>query len=81
MRQKFFGDFALLRRPHISHRVLAFFYGQCMVTLQEFFGLNGVVGEGLGGSIDGGETAADDDHWQAYLHIGNRVRLCGAGEL
>ena len=81
MCQEFFGDFAFLRSPCVAHRILVFFRCQRLVALQEFLRLDGVVRERLGGGVDGGETAADDDHRQAHLHVGDGIGLGGAGEL
>ena len=81
MRQKLFGDFALFRAPRFAHRVFALFLCERLVALQKFLCLNRVIGQRFGGGIDCGQAAANHHHWQAYLHVGNRIRFCRAGQL
>ena len=61
--------------PFVAHRVLADFGGENVETRQEFFHLHQVIGERLGGGVDGGQAAADHHHRQAQLQIGGESAL------
>ena len=52
-----------------------------LVARQQFFDLDRIVGHELRRRIDRGQTATDDAGRQAYLQIGQRRPLRGAGQL
>ena len=64
-----------------SHGVLAVLFDQGLVTAEDLLNLHRVVGDELGGGIDGGESAADDARRQAHLQVGHGGFLGSPGKL
>ncbi len=54
---------------------------QDLVAIEDLLHLHRVVGEQLGGGIDGGQAPADDAGGQAHLQVGHGRALGGAGKL
>ena len=77
--QELLGNLALLGIPAIAHGVLADALAQALVALQKLLHLHHVVGEGLGGRVDGSQASADHHHGKPHLHIGDGVRFRRAG--
>ena len=81
MLDEFGGDLALRRCPLRAHRLLAALGDEDLVTRQELFDLERIIGQRLGRRVDRGQTAADHDDRQAHGQIGDAVGLGRAGQL
>ena len=81
MVEELLRDLGLLEAPRRFHRIAALLFLQRFVTREELLHLHRVVRERLGCRVDGGQPAADHDHRQAHLHVGDRVALGRPGEL
>ncbi len=81
VRQVFERDIAFVVGPFRLDTLASAFGDQRVVARDEFLDLHRVVRQRLGGGIDRGQAAADDDDRQTDLHIRDRILARRAGEL